>query len=54
MLIGRIERGFDFLGCHFGRARLRVAKQTVANFIEKGPQFKTNAIRSEGPGDWET
>jgi hypothetical protein len=21
---------------------------------EKGPQFKTNAIRSEGPGDWAT
>jgi len=20
----------------------------------KGPQFKTDAIRSEGPGDWET
>jgi RNA-directed DNA polymerase len=34
--IGRIERGFDFLGYHFSRQGLAVAKQTMANFIEKG------------------
>ena len=33
--IGRIERGFDFLGYHFGPAGLTVAKQTITNFIEK-------------------
>ena len=33
--IGRIERGFDFLGYHFSRAGLRVAKKTIENFIEK-------------------
>ena len=33
--IGRIERGFDFLGYHFSPAGLAVAKKTVANFIEK-------------------
>ena len=33
--IGRIERGFDFLSYHFSRAGLTVAKQTIANFIEK-------------------
>jgi hypothetical protein len=38
-LIGRIERGFDFLGYHFSPAGLAVAKQTVANFIEKASQL---------------
>jgi hypothetical protein len=33
--IGRIERGFDFLGYHFGPAGLAVAKQAIANFIAK-------------------
>jgi hypothetical protein len=33
--IGRIEKGFDFLGYHFGPAGLKLAKQTLANFIEK-------------------
>jgi hypothetical protein len=37
--IGRIERGFDFLGYHFGPADLSVAKQTVANFIEKASRL---------------
>jgi RNA-directed DNA polymerase len=32
--IGRIERGFDFLGYHFSPAGLTVAKKTIANFIE--------------------
>jgi hypothetical protein len=33
--IGRVERGFDFLGYHFSKAGLSVAKQTVINFIQK-------------------
>jgi hypothetical protein len=33
--IGRIERGFGFLGYHFGPAGLAVAKRTLANFIAK-------------------
>jgi hypothetical protein len=33
-LIGRIERGFDFLGYHFSPSGLTVAKKTIANFIE--------------------
>ena len=37
--IGRIERGFDFLGYHFGPAGLTVAKQTIANFIEKASRL---------------
>jgi hypothetical protein len=37
--IGRIERGFDFLGYHFGPAELAVAKRTIANFIEKASRL---------------
>jgi hypothetical protein len=37
--IGRIERGFDFLGYHFSSAGLSVAKQTVASFIEKASRL---------------
>jgi hypothetical protein len=37
--IGRIERGFDFLGYHFGPTGLAVAKQTLANFIEKASRL---------------
>jgi hypothetical protein len=32
--IGRIERGFDFLGYHFGQEGLSVAKTTIENFVE--------------------
>jgi hypothetical protein len=39
MLIGRIERGFDFLGYHFSPTGLRVATQTIANFIEKASRL---------------
>jgi len=37
--IGRIERGFDFLGYHFSPAGLSVAKQTITNFIEKASRL---------------
>jgi hypothetical protein len=37
--IGRIERGFDFLGYHFCPAGLAVAKQMIANFIEKASRL---------------
>jgi len=43
--IGRIERGFDFLGYHFGPAGLAVAAKTVANFIERG----VSALRARVP-----
>ena len=33
--IGRIDRGFDFLGYHFSREGLAVAQKTVANFVER-------------------
>ncbi|MCH8240261.1 MAG: group II intron reverse transcriptase domain-containing protein [Proteobacteria bacterium] len=37
--IGKIERGFDFLGYHFSAEGLTVAKKTVANFIEKASRL---------------
>ena len=33
--IGRIEKGFDFLGYHFSRERLALAAKTIANATEK-------------------
>jgi len=44
--IGRIERSFDFLGYHFSRAGLTVAKQTIANFIEKASRLYSGAKRA--------
>jgi RNA-directed DNA polymerase len=37
--IGRIERGFDFLGYRFSPAGLTLAKKTIANFIEKASRL---------------
>jgi RNA-directed DNA polymerase len=34
-LIGRTEKGFDFLGYHFKPGMLSVAKKTVHNFLER-------------------
>jgi len=33
--IGKVERGFDFLGYHFRPGGLALAKKTIANFITK-------------------
>ena len=33
--IGRTEKGFDFLGYHFDRERLTVAKATIEKFVER-------------------
>ena len=45
-VIGRIERGFDCLGSHFSPAGLAVAKQTVANFIEKASRLSEQERRA--------
>ena len=50
--IGRIERGFDFLGYHFSPAELTVTAKTVANFIEKASRLyeqKRSAGSSASP-----
>ncbi len=35
----RIERGFDFLGYHFSRTGLTVAKATIEKFVERAPRL---------------
>ncbi len=37
--IGRIERGFDFLGYHFSRHGLKVAKATIQRFVERAARL---------------
>jgi hypothetical protein len=37
--VGKIERGFDFLGYYFSPAGLAVAKKTISNFIEKASRL---------------
>ena len=37
--IGRIERGFDFLGYHFSREGLTVAKATIMRFLERASRL---------------
>jgi RNA-directed DNA polymerase len=37
--IGKIERGFDFLGYHFNPKGLAVTKKTLASFIEKASRL---------------
>jgi hypothetical protein len=37
--IGKIERGFEFLGYHFRPGRLTVAQKTVERFVERAIQL---------------
>ncbi len=37
--IGRIERGFDFLGYHFGPASFTVAAKTIEQFVARAIRF---------------
>jgi len=37
--IGRIEKGFDFLGYHISPEGLSLAKKTVENFIARAAQL---------------
>ncbi len=34
-LIGKVERGFDFLGYHFGIGGISIAKKTIDNFLSR-------------------
>lgn len=44
-LIGRTERGFDFLGYHFDLDGLSVAKKTVENFLGVHSGFMSKSRR---------
>jgi len=43
--VGGIERGFDFLGYHFTRSGLSLARTTIASFLERG----SSAFRAKVP-----
>jgi len=48
--IGRIERGFDFLGYHFSPRGLTVARTTVEKFVARVTQlYEHERERPEGP-----
>jgi RNA-directed DNA polymerase len=38
-VIGRIEKGFDFLGYHISPEGLSLAKKTVKNFLERATRL---------------
>ncbi len=44
--IGRIEKGFDFLGYQFGRDGLRLATATIRKFVERALR-----LYEQEPGD---
>ncbi|MFT5755817.1 MAG: RNA-directed DNA polymerase [Alteromonadaceae bacterium] len=37
--IGKISKGFDFLGCQFGKEKITVSKRTIQNHIRRLTQF---------------
>lgn len=39
IFIGRIERGFDFLGYHFSRKGLKAAKAMIRNFVVRAARL---------------
>ena len=39
MFIGRIERGFDFLGYHFGPEGFTVAAKTIEQFVARATRL---------------
>jgi len=48
--IGRIERGFDFLGYHFRPDGFRVAEATIEKFVERATRlYEQERERPEGP-----
>jgi RNA-directed DNA polymerase len=48
--IGRIERGFDFLGYHFTADRLTLAGGTLANFLDRATRlYEQQRQRPKGP-----
>ena len=48
--IGRIERGFDFLGFHFSRDGLRVAKASMMKFVERAARlYEQDRKEPSGP-----
>jgi hypothetical protein len=49
--MGRIEKGFDFLGYHFSPQGLSLADKTVENFLEKARRINAQKSPSSGQGE---
>lgn len=47
--IGKIARGFDFLGYHFSQAGVAVATHTIAHFVEKASRLYAQERRGVEP-----
>ena len=48
--IGRIEKGFDFLGYHFGPQGVRMAQKTITAFVERALRlYEQEAGGASGP-----
>ena len=48
--IGRIEKGFDFLGYHFSRTGLTVAEATIERFVERATRlYEQDRKEPSGP-----
>jgi len=47
-MIGRTERGFDFLGYHFSPQGLSLAEKTVENFLEKARRIHEQESATSG------
>ena len=45
--VGKIEKGFDFLGYHFGVEGLNVAERTIPAFIEKASRLREQEPRRQ-------
>ena len=47
--IGKIERGFDFLGYHFSGDGLRMAKATIQRFVERATRlYEQECVEPDG------
>jgi hypothetical protein len=52
--IGKIERGFDFLGYRFGAAVLQLAQATIAKFVEQATRlYEQGRGATQGSPTWE-
>ncbi len=47
----RIEKGFDFLGCHFRPEALRVATATIQKFVERVTRLYEQKRTRQGDPD---
>lgn len=52
--IGRIEKGFDFLGYHLNRDGIRAGRKTLANAVSKATRLYEQGASNERIGEYWT